>query len=271
MPEGDTIFRTARTLRTALEGQPVTGVATRVGAIKALGPARLIGQSVAQVESRGKHLLIWFSPSDVALHTHMRMSGSWHLYGHGERWRKPEHLARFRLDVPEWTAVCFSAPVCALLSRKQVTQRLAALGPDVLDDRVDLTEARRRLDGCGDVAIAEALLDQRVVAGIGNVYKCELLFLHRVNPWTPVSAVAPRTRDALLASAQRLLKRNVAPGAVARTTTAEGPSPSRLHVYGRARRPCPRCATPLRRARQGELARSTYWCPRCQPSDGPQE
>jgi len=277
MPEGDTIFKAARSLSEALVGREVTRVETGVAQIRALGPQRLVGQRVAQVEPRGKHLLHWFAPSDLALHTHMRMTGSWHVYKVGERWRKPRHLARIVLEVAPVVAVCFSAPVCELLSRGQVDRHgaLAALGPDALSDAVDLPEARRRLDARADVAIAEALLDQRVMAGVGNVYKSELLYLHRVDPWALVTQVDEETRGALLDSAVHLLRVNVAPGATRRTTTGASPSGGgdRLHVYGKARRPCARCATPIRVARQGDQGRLTYWCPRCQgpgPPPAPQ-
>lgn len=266
MPEGDTIFRSARTLATALEGATVTGFAGRGPSIAGIGVKRLVGETVALVEPRGKHLLIWFAPSDLALHTHMRMTGSWHLYRSGERWRKPKHLARAVIEVEGWTAVCFSAPVCELLSRAAVARHpsLAALGPDALEKNTDLDEARRRLDARGDMAIAEALLDQGVLAGVGNVYKCEVLFLTGVDPWAKVDDLAPQTRTALLQTAERLLKRSVAPGATMRTTTAEDSVSGRFFVYGRARRPCARCATPIARARQGVQGRPTYWCRRCQ-------
>ena len=183
----------ARTLRAALVGREVTGVQTTVPQVRALGPRRLVGQRVDAVESRGKHLLMWFDPSDLALHTHMRMTGVWHTYRPGERWRKSPGAARFVLETVEVTAVCFAAPVVELLSRSQVERHpsLAALGPDALDDAVDLAEARRRLDLQADVRIGEALLDQRVLAGIGNVYRAELLFLHAVDPWARVADVPP--------------------------------------------------------------------------------
>ena len=266
MPEGDTIFRAARTLRQALEGDTVTAVATTVGRGRALGAQRLVGQTVGAVEPRGKHLLIWFSPSDLALHSHMRMTGSWHLYRHGQRWRRPRHLLRFRLETARWLALCFSAPVIELLSADQVARHpsLAALGPDALSDEPDLEEVRRRLRTIGDTTIGEALLDQRVMAGVGNVYKNEVLFIHRVDPWTLVSEVDPDIRDALFATAVRLLRRNVRAGQVGRVTT-EAPGPGDdLHVYGRHRRPCPRCQRPIAVARQGDLGRLTYWCRSCQ-------
>ena len=278
MPEGDTIFRTARTLRRVLAGRELTAAQTRVPGVRLLGIGRLVGQTITTVESRGKHLLVWFAPSDLALHTHMQMSGAWHTYAPGERWRRPERLAVLVLATADAVAVCFSAPVVELLSRAQVERHrvLAALGPDALDPAADLAEARRRLDADPGREIGDALLDQRILAGVGNVYRCEVLHIHGVHPWTPVGVVPPATRDALLATAQRLLQANVGPGAFRRTTVAApggGRSQPagrarRHHVYGRARRPCRRCATPIRTARQGPQARVTYWCPRCQPSGG---
>jgi endonuclease-8 len=266
MPEGDTIFRVARTLRQALEGEEVTAVTTTVGQVRALGEQRLVGQTVGAVESRGKHLLIWFAPSDLALHSHMRMSGSWHLYRHRQRWRRPRHLLRFRLETAQWLALCFSAPVIELLSADQVARHpsLAALGPDALGEAPDLDEVRRRLIAIGDTTIGEALLDQRVMAGVGNVYKNEVLFIHAVDPWTPVAEVDSATRDALLDTAVRLLRRNVRPDRARRVTTGGTGMGDDLHVYGRHRRPCPRCQRPIAVARQGDQGRLTYWCRSCQ-------
>lgn len=266
MPEGDTIFRAARTLRRALGGETVTAVSTTVGQVRALGEQRLVGQTVQAVEPRGKHLLIWFAPSELALHSHMRMTGSWHLYRHGQRWRKPKHLLRFRLETADWLALCFSAPVIELLSADQVARHrsLAALGPDALGDDPDLDEVLRRLDTVPDAAIGDALLDQRVMAGVGNVYKNEVLFIHRVDPWTPVATVDAETRRAMVATAVQLLRRNVTPGQTRRVTTgATGPGDD-LHVYGRHRQPCPRCHRPIAMARQGDQGRLTYWCRACQ-------
>ncbi|MGI8575108.1 MAG: DNA-formamidopyrimidine glycosylase family protein [Egibacteraceae bacterium] len=268
MPEGDTIHRAARTLAAALEGERVTAFQTRVAAVRALGPQRLLGQTVERVEARGKHLLIGFDPSQLVLHTHMRMTGSWHLYRSGERWRKPAHRLTVRLDVEDWVAVCFSAPVCELLSAAQIERHpaLSSLGPDAVDKRVDLAEARRRLDEREDWTIGEALLDQRVLAGVGNVYKCEVCFLSEVDPWARVETLEGALRDALLATAARLLRRNAGAGDSRRVTTVEGPpgGADRLHVYGRARRPCRRCGNSIRVAPLGEQGRITYWCPTCQ-------
>lgn len=244
----------------------MTGVSTSVGQVRALGEGRLIGQTVRAVEPRGKHLLLWFAPSDLALHSHMRMAGSWHLYRQGQRWRKPRHLARFRLEVGEWVAVCFSAPVVELLSAEQVARHpsLVTLGPDALGETVDLAEARRRLDALADTSVAEALLDQRVLAGVGNVYKNEVLFIHGLDPWQPVATIDEATRDAVLQTAVRLLRANVESGRTRRTTTGRGGRGDDLYVYGRQRRPCPRCQRPIAAARQGEQGRMTYWCRSCQ-------
>lgn len=253
MPEGDTIYRTAVALRKAIDGRVVTE-----------GPERLRGQTVAVVQPRGKHILIWFEPSGLALHTHMRMSGSWHLYRPGEVWRKPRRHATVMLGTDEWVAVCFSAPVCAILTEGQVDRHpaLGGLGPDALADVTDLAEARRRLESRPDIDVGEAILDQRVLAGVGNVYRCESLFLARINPWTRVGDMTGEQREELLATAERLLKANT--GTVRRTTiTGAGAS---LAVYGRAGRPCPRCREPIRVARQGAHARVVYWCGFCQAS-----
>ncbi len=278
MPEGDTIHRSARTLARLLTDREVRRAESTARAVQAVGLRRLVGQTVARVEARGKHLLIWFAPSGLALHTHMRMTGSWHVYAPGERWRRPPHLARFILEVPEAVAVCFSAPVCELLSPGQVERHpsLARLGPDPLegvesaegtpgDDEELLRRARERLDARAEEEIGVALLDQAVLAGVGNVYRTEVLFLHGVNPWTKVGDLEPAQRDALLTTATRLLRLNVAPGTPARITTTGGPrgGPD-VSVHGRGGRPCPRCATLIRVDRQGPHGRLTYWCPSCQ-------
>jgi endonuclease VIII len=271
MPEGDTIYRTARTLRAALAGKPVTRIETSVPQIRALGPSRLIGQTVREVEPRGKHLLHWFDPSGLALHTHMMMTGSWHTYRPGERWRKPRHLAKLVLAVEDVVAVCFTAPVVELLSARQVEAHpgIARLGPDALASVTDLDEARRRLDARAEQEIGVALLDQAVLAGVGNVYKNEVLFIHRIDPWTLVGDLRGEQRDDLLATSERLLKANVAVGSTARITTTTDRAGRRsaqdsVFVYGKGDRPCPRCGTPISVSRQGPQARFTYWCTRCQ-------
>lgn len=251
MPEGDTIYRTAVSLRRALVGREVTG-----------GPERLRGKTVSDIESRGKHLLVWLSPGDVALHTHLGMSGSWHLYRPGERWRRPRGTARAVIETTDWVAVCFGAPVCELLTGSEVARhpQLSSLGPDAMADDPDLGEARRRLDERAGQAVGEALADQRVLAGVGNVYRCEVLFRCAVNPWATVADLRPETRDLLLRESARLLRRNAG---TPRRRTTDGPGPD-LAVYGKAGRACPRCGQRISADRQGPHARITFWCPGCQ-------
>ena len=259
MPEGDTIFRTATTLRAALAGKAIVSFeAPRLGAVS-VPP----GTAVTSVEARGKHLLVWFDDGR-ALHTHMQMSGSWHLYRPGERWRVSRAAARAVIEVPDAVAVCFRAPVVELLDARAVRAhpRLATLGPDLCSPAADLDEALARLERLPPgTPVSVALLDQRVACGIGNVYKSETLFACRVDPFAPVEDLEVSTRDALLRMASDLLQRNLEGGQ--RVTYQGG-----LAVYGRARRPCRRCGATIRSARQGRPARTTYWCPDCQPATG---
>jgi len=263
VPEGDTIWKAASRLRPALAGAPLV----RFDAPRLLGVRPRPGTRIDDVEAVGKHLLVHFD-GGLSLDTHMRMTGSWHLYRAGERWRKPRHLLRCRLVVPDWEAVCFSAPVVRTYHRSgrnplgQVDDPVGHLGPDLCSDEVDIDAAVARIDGLVEpgTAITEVLLDQRVAAGIGNVYKSEVLFACGLDPTTPIEQVEPALRRRLLATASQQLRRNLT---TTRRTTVPGP-PGSVAVYGRARRPCRRCGTPIRTARQGPQARSTYWCPRCQ-------
>ena len=267
MPEGDTIFRSASVLRRHLLGgvvreawsQPRPGL-TRVPPL-----SRLAGRTVESVEARGKHLLIGFS-GGLWLRTHLRMRGSWHRYRVGEAWRLPQSRASAVLRTDTAVAVCFDAPEVELLTSSVLARHaaLSALGPDLLGISFDAEEAVRRLLARPSVPLGEALLDQRAVAGIGNVYKSEVCFLERLDPWAPVGAFDPEALSAALATARRLLQANVRGGA--RVTTGVGAPGRSLWVYGRSGRPCRRCGTIVAGRRQGEQARMTYWCPRCQPA-----
>jgi endonuclease-8 len=251
MPEGDTIFRAARSLGQWLEGREITGTRTTVAALPA---AKLVGQRVTSVEAKAKHLLVRFD-SGMVLHTHMRMTGAWHVYRAGERWRKPGHQARIVLEAGDRVAVCFNAPVVELLARRgeEVHPALTRLGPDVLVDPLDLADVRRRLaTRPPTTAIGEILLDQQVVSGIGNIYRCEALFARRVHPATPWSALDPAEIDALVSAAAEKMRANL-----------DAPR-TRPRVYGRTGRPCYRCRTPIVTAKVGEQARDAYWCPKCQ-------
>ena len=268
MPEGDTIATSAQTLAGVLVGRTVTGLRSVVAGVE--GRARTLGvagSTVAAVESRGKHLLIRFSTGAV-LRTHMRMTGSWHLYRVGSRWQKPARLARVVLEAGDVVAVCFSVPEVELLSAGEATRHagLERLGPDLLDEAFDEVEALARLRAAGDRSIADALLDQSIAAGIGNVYKSEVLFLERVSPFDAVAHLDDDTLRRLLLTARSLMRQNVGTG---RRRTTNGSQASALWVYDRAGRPCARCGTTIRRSLQGEHARSTYWCATCQPTASP--
>lgn len=265
MPEGDTLHRSANRLRPALEGQRLA----RFEAPRLTGPVRpAVGSTIVTVEAVGKHLLISFDDG-VVLRTHLRMSGSWHLYRVGERWRKGAHLARAVVGTDEWVAVCFSAPVVEAFRAPPpgeplpVDHPLAHLGPDLCRPDVDLDAAVERfaLVAEPDEEIKVALLDQRIAAGIGNVYASEVCWACGVDPFTPVAAVDVDLRRRLVTVVSAQLRANLGSGP--RTTVAGGPGS--LAVYGRRGQPCRRCGTPVRMSRQGEQARSTYWCPTCQP------
>ena len=263
MPEGDTIFRAAATLDRWLTGREVTAARTTVDRLPA---GRLVGQRVEGVEARAKHLLVRFSGGSV-LHTHMKMTGSWHVYSAGERWQKPPSQARFVLEVaPDRVAVCFNAPVVELLAAKGEQQHpsLRGLGPDVLKPPVDVDEVRRRATATpSSTPVGELLLDQRVVSGIGNIWRCESLFVQRLDPWRPRSELSDPELDGVVTTAADLMLRAARPSEYVGRDFGGGAD--RPWVYGRSRRPCYRCRTPIRLGHLGAPARLVYWCPTCQP------
>jgi endonuclease-8 len=263
MPEGDTILRAARTLSRALAGLELHRLA--IGSVRDRGPLREVNLRpyirIDGVEARGKHLLISFSDGRT-LHSHMGMTGSWHLYRPGEPWRLRERAARAVLETDDAVGVCFAPQTLELLSEPaEHAERIRRLGPDLSGDAPDLDEAVRRLRALrpGNTEIGVALLDQRISAGIGNVYKSETLAACGIDPFAPVGDLGDGHLRELFATASALLWRNAA--TVMRSTVPGG-----LAVYGRAGRPCRRCGTAIRSRRQGEHARTTYWCPSCQPS-----
>ncbi len=261
MPEGDTIFRAATSLRRWLVGRQITGARSTVAKVAA---SALVGDRVGSVEARAKHLLIHFDSGRV-LHTHMRMTGSWHLYPAGERWRRPAWQARVVLEAGDRVAVCFNAPVVELLAAgmERAHPSLLGLGPDVLVAPVDLDEVRRRAAGLAPrTEIGDLLLDQRVVSGIGNIYRCETLFLGRLHPRTAIASVDAAALDGLVTTASRLMTANARPSASIGREFGLGAD--ERWVYGRQRRPCRRCGAPIASERIGSQARIAYWCPRCQ-------
>jgi endonuclease-8 len=275
MPEGDSIYRAARTMHRVLAGHVVTKFDTAYAHLDRVNvDTPIVGRTIERCESAGKHHLIVFS-GDVILRTHMRMSGSWHLYRHGERWWRGPQAMRVRIDTADWVAVAFQVPVAEFVTSKQLasTDPVAKLGPDLLGREFDRDEAVRRLIASAHQPIAMSLLDQRLVAGIGNIYKSEVLFLAGVNPFTPASAVPLPLLERMLDIARGLLEDNVIDGTSPRIQTYRSLrmiNPATEHdesvwVYGRAGKPCRKCATPIEMKKMGIDARSTYWCPTCQP------
>jgi endonuclease VIII len=255
VPEGDTIWRAAARLAPVLEGRSL--VRAELPRLAGAGPA--VGLVVERVEARGKYLLTTFDDGSV-LETHMKMTGSWHLYRSGEPWRRSRSTVRALLEVDGWVAVCFSAPHVRYHPAGSRRQGPTHLGPDLTGAAPDLAEAAARFARCAPAGtpVAVALLDQRICCGVGNVYKSEVLHACGLHPDTPVEVVPIEVRECLVETAHRLLRANLATGR--RRTVAQG-----LAVYGRRDEPCHRCRTPIRRAVHGEHARSTYWCPACQP------
>ncbi len=251
MPEGDTIWRTAAALRPRLVGRQV--LAARPAAL-----ARLTGTTVTAVDTVGKHLSVRFD-NGLALHTHMRMKGSWHVYRPGEPWRRPERQARAVLEVAGTVAVLFNAPVVELT---RGDERTAHLGPDILGDDLDFDRVVRRARSLGEVPVGELLLDQRVTAGIGNVYRNEALWAERVNPWIVSTSLSDAQLRALFAFAHAAMRASLRSTEWARRFPGHG----RGAVHGRSGRPCARCGARIEVRAQGEHARLTYWCPACQPA-----
>jgi endonuclease-8 len=275
LPEGDTIFRAARGLNAALAGRVVTGFETVYAQLASVDDnATMVGRTVDRVESRGKWLLMFFS-GDLILVTHMLMNGTWHLYRPGERWKRPRSQMRIVLSTDEWQAVAFVVPVAQFHTARSLARYAAIprLGPDLLGAEFAADEAATRLRAQATVEVANALLDQRVIAGVGNVFKSEICFACGVNPFRLVSSLSEREVECLLDTARKYLLANVTPGhgntivthsARRRTTGAANPG-AKLWVYGRRNRPCRRCSTAILSRKQGPGARSTYWCPECQP------
>lgn len=260
MPEGDTVFRTAARLRRALASQTLTGSDFRV---PSLATTDLSGYRVTGVRSRGKHLLIDvidpMGTQTYSIHSHLKMEGAWDIYPVGDRWRRPAHQARVVLQTDGVVAVGFALGVLEVLTDPDTA--LAYLGPDLLGTDWDAPLAVSRIEAVADEPIGIALLDQRLMAGVGNEYRCELCFLRGVLPTRPVAEV---DIAAMVDLAHRMLSANAM--RAARTTTGNTAPHARLWVYGRAGRPCRRCATTIRRGTLGptETQRVIYWCPRCQ-------
>ncbi|HSV38200.1 MAG TPA: DNA-formamidopyrimidine glycosylase family protein, partial [Nocardioidaceae bacterium] len=265
VPEGDTVWRTARHLDQALSGRLLTATDFRV---PALATVDLVGLLVTSTEARGKHLLTRIGPTDstgYTLHTHLKMEGAWHLYRPDTAWKRPAHEARVVLTTDEWAGVGFSLGITELLDRADEQTAVAHLGPDLLGSDWDEDEALRRLLAEPDVPIADALLDQTKLAGIGNLYRSELCFLAGTAPTRPVADLPDLHR--VVRRAKAMLEANKE--RVEQTTTGDLRRGRRTWVYRRDREPCRRCGSTIQTAMQGPTGkeRAVYWCPNCQPPD----
>jgi endonuclease-8 len=273
MPEGDTIFRAARTLDRALSGATVVRFESTLPALTRVhDDSPITGRRVDDVRSMGKHVLMRFS-GGLVLRTHMRMNGSWHIYRPGERWRRPRRDMRIVVATADIEAVGFNIPVAEFIRDRDLArhEELRRLGPDLLSDDFNEEDAIARILARGSSPIGDVLLNQGVVAGIGNVYKSETLFACGVNPFAGAGTLDREKIRNLLNAARKFLVANVSTGLAPmttytgfrRTTRHDDPS-QRLWVYGRVGHPCRRCGTSILMRKQGTDARVTYWCPNCQ-------
>jgi endonuclease-8 len=299
MPEGDTIYRAARALQKALGGKIVTAFDTGFAKLASVNDdAPVVGRVVEKVEARGKWCLIYFS-GDLILVTHMLMSGSWHIYRVGEKWLLSRSKMRVMIRVAEfpthaqnaaheWAtqpaggefeAVLFNAQIAEFHTARSLerSSQVPKLGPDVLSDEFSVEAGvqalRERAVSHPEDEIAIALLNQRVVAGLGNVYKSEVAFTAGVNPFRQMRTITEREMMAMVEASQKYMKANVLDGSGKgivtysgnRRTTHSMDRSDRLWVYGRQGEECRRCGASIMMRKQGEQARSTYWCPNCQP------
>jgi endonuclease VIII len=259
MPEGDTIHRAAAALRSALVDQRMMCFE----APRLVGITPRAGRTIESVESHGKHLEVQWDDG-VILHTHMRMSGSWHLYRNGENWQRPHHQLRALIEVDGWRAVCFNAPVVETYRRPDATRHpgLRGLGPDLSRADADLgrcVDLLRAYDD-PDATVAEVLLDQRVFCGVGNVFRCEVLHAGQLSPFAKVSDLPEADAVRLVNVAAKLLRASLAATSRVAAPTARGA----LAVYGRSGQACLRCRETIEARRTSDHHRVLYWCPGCQ-------
>jgi endonuclease-8 len=279
MPEGDTIYRAARALQKEIGGKVVTGFDTGLAKLARIhDDASLAGRIIEKIESRGKWLLIFFS-GDLILVTHMLMSGSWHLYRTGERWRMGRDRMRVVIRTADWEAVAFNVPIAEFHTARSLERsgQIPKLGPDLLSADFTVVHGTERLREYAvahpEAEIAVVLLNQRVLAGLGNVYKSEVAFAAAVNPFRAMQTITPQEMETMVEVCQRYMKANVLDGSGDgiitysgnRRTTHASNREERLWVYGRQGKECRRCGALIMMRKQGEQSRSTYWCPVCQP------
>lgn len=267
MPEGDTIHRAAATLDRALSGSQVVDFRTVLPQLSRVDDdAPIVGRTIEKVSAVGKHLLIHFS-GDLVLRTHMRMHGSWHIYRRGERWRRSATDMRIVIATDAFEAIGFQIPIAEFVRGGALmkNRELRRLGPDVLAPDFDPSTAVDRLVEHPGDEIANALLNQTVVCGIGNVFKSEILWVRKISPFRLVREIPREELEQILVEAAKELRDNVVDGIGGSRRTTRRLSPAdRLFVYGRGGEPCRRCGNRIEWGKQGRDARSTYWCPVCQ-------
>ncbi len=283
MPEGDTIFRSARALQKALGGKVVTAFEAQVATLASVADSKgITGRTVEKVEARGKWCLVYFS-GDLILVTHMLMSGSWHIYRTGERWRVPRTSVRCAISVADFVALAVNVPVAAFHTERTLARysQVPKLGLDILSDaystEAGVTAMREYAGRKPEAEVGVTLLNQRVMAGLGNVYKSEVAFAAGVNPFRQMGTVTERELEVMAEVSGRYMRANVANGSSTtggdaivtyagnRRTTHSMNASERLWVYGRQGQECRRCGASVMMRKQGEQVRSTYWCPVCQP------
>jgi endonuclease-8 len=264
MPEGDTIHHAARRIGAALVGREIEAIETpHPRHARDRWPERLGGRAVRSVDARGKHLFVRFE-GDLTLHSHLRMTGGWGVYQRGQRWRRSPHRAWLVIRTADHEVVQFDGPVLELMTdaRTRFDQRIAGLGPDPIADDFDEQAFLRRLrDDDPTRGIADALLDQRILAGFGNIWKCEACFLAEVDPWRPVAEVSDAQALRIVRAARPLMRESAERGG--RVITAPGREWD-TWVYRHAGLPCRRCGTRILARGQGDDNRTTFWCPGCQ-------
>jgi endonuclease-8 len=275
VPEGDTLWRTARTLTRAIGGREVLRFESPLVKLARVDEdTPLAGRIVETIESEGKWLVMRFS-GDLILLTHMLMSGSWHIYHPGERWKRPRFDMRIIIETAEWHAIAFRVPVAEFHTTHSLERRpgFRTLGPRALEDEFDPENAIANLRSVPDAEIGVALMTQRLLAGIGNVFKSETCFVAGVNPFRLVKTLTDDEMAALMQAAVKLMKANITAGAggpivtyfgMRRTTGRADPSQG-YWVYHRHGRPCRKCCAIILNRRHAADARNSFWCPQCQP------
>ena len=262
MPEGDTIFRTARTLDRALAGNTVTRFESALPGLD----LPLTGRAIDRVESRGKWVLMHFS-GDLTLLTHMRMSGSWHIYRPGEKWQLPRSRMRIVVETAPMLAVGFDVPVAEFHNAASLARRegFATLGPDLLAENFDAATAIANLAARGELELGIALMNQSLMAGVGNAFKSEIAFACGLHPFRLIATLTPEDLSQLVATARKFLRANVTETAGHyRRTTGSLDREANLWVYRRAGEPCRRCSAPIQSRRHASDGRVSFFCPECQ-------